>query len=56
MAIESGSTGWNGGGSYGRDKDRRKMYIANRRSLKLYNSRTGRGKRYAKPGTRDLEF
>lgn len=40
MPELSASTGWNGGGSYGRAKDRR----------------TGKGKRYAKPGTRDLEF
>lgn len=37
-------------------KDRRKLYVANRRDIRLYNRRTGKGKRYAKPGTRDLEF
>lgn len=57
MAIISGSTGWNGGSSSGSSaKSRRKMYVANRRSLSLYNPRTGRGKRYSQPGTRDLEF
>lgn len=56
MAELSASTGWNGGGSYGRAKDRRKLYVANRRDIRLYNRRTGNGKRYAKPGTRDLEF
>ena len=32
------------------------LYVANRREIRLYNRRTGKGKRYAKPGTRDLEF
>jgi hypothetical protein len=45
-----------GGGAKGRAKDRRKLYVANRRNIRLYNRRTGKGKRYAKPGTRDLEF
>lgn len=53
MSELSASTGWNGGGSYGRAKDRRKLYVANRRDIRLYNRRTG--KRYAKTGTRDLE-
>ena len=56
MSELSASTGWNGGGSYGRAKDRCKLYVANRRDIWLYNRRTGKGKRYAKPGTRDLEF
>ena len=56
MSELSASTGWNGGRSYGRAKDRRKLYVANRRDIRLYNRRTGKGKRYAKPGTRDLEF
>ncbi len=47
---------WGGGGSYGRAKDRRKLYVANRRDIRWYNRRTGRAKRYSKPGTRDLEF
>ena len=50
MSALSASTGWNGGGSYGRAKDRRKLYVANRRDIRLYNRRTGKGKRYAKPG------
>lgn len=28
MPELSASTGWNGGGSYGRAKDRRKLYVA----------------------------
>ena len=55
MAL-SGST-WTGKGGNGNSaKSRRKMYVANRRSLSLYNPKTGRGKRFARPGTRDLEF
>lgn len=56
MSELSGSTGWNGGGAKGRAEDRHKLYVANRRNIRLYNRRTGKGKRYAKPGTRDLEF
>lgn len=36
MPELSASTGWNGGGSYGRAKDRRKLYVANRRDIRLY--------------------
>ena len=56
MAELSASTGWNGGGAKSRAKDRRKLYVANRRDTRLYNRRTGKGRHYAKPGTRDLEF
>lgn len=52
----SASTGWNGGGAKSRAKDRLKLYVANRRDIRWYNRRTGRAKRYSKPGTRDLEF
>nr|DAR62059.1 MAG TPA: hypothetical protein [Caudoviricetes sp.] len=55
MAL-SGSV-WTGkGGNSNSAKNRRKMYVANRRSLNLYNPKTGKGKRFARPGTRDLEF
>lgn len=56
MSALSASTGWNGGSSYGRAKNRRKLYVANRRNIRWYNRRTGKAKRYSKPGTRDLEF
>lgn len=42
MPELSASTGWNGGGSYGRAKDRRKLYVANRRDIRLYNRRISR--------------
>lgn len=56
MSELSASTGWNGGGAKSRAKDRRKLYVANRRDIRWYNRRTGRAKRYSKPGTRDLDF
>lgn len=56
MSELSASTGWNGGGEKSRAKDRRKLDVANRRDTRWYNRRTGRAKRYSKPGTRALEF
>lgn len=54
--VLSGST-WTGrAGNSNSAQNRRKLYVANRQDIRLYNRRTGRGKRYAKPGTRDLEF
>ena len=55
MAL-SGST-WTGrAGNSNSAKNRRKLYVANRRNLGLYNPRTRKGKRYSRPGTRDLAF
>lgn len=48
---------WTGkGGNSNSAKNRRKLYVANRRDIRWYNRRTGKAKRYSKPGTRDLEF
>ena len=57
-AVSNGSTGWNGGFNIrGKSaKDRLRVYVANRRDTRWYNRRTGKAKRYSRPGTRDLAF